>query len=121
MPPTIDPFAETQPAWWWRRLFDDKGTKYAPKRYAKAAAFVGSITVAAIPHSHHFATYVVVALLLFAPASLVETWYKQRQRRRDEQLFTLPTQQAPPARGRVVRSAIRATAPSREAGPKAGP
>jgi hypothetical protein len=122
MPPTTDPFAETQPAWWWRLLFGGSRTKYTPRRYARIAALIGPTIALVVPSAHHLAREIVLLLLILVPSTLVEAWYKRRQRRRDEQLLiALPAREQSFASLRAAGRAVRAIPRTREAGPKAGP
>jgi hypothetical protein len=84
-----DPFAE-EPIPWWRRFVHDDRRTYAPRSATFAIGFVAGLVALTLPSHHSLATGVLAAAATVAPAGLVETWYRQRHRREEEQLFVLP-------------------------------
>jgi hypothetical protein len=87
-----DPFAEEATPWWRLLKRDDRRT-HAPKSLAVGAGFVGGIVVLALPNHHSFAVGALAGAATALPAGLIESWYKRRHRREEEQLFVLPTDQ----------------------------
>ncbi len=67
---------------------------YAPRSVTFALGLLAGFVGLTLPTHHSFVTGVLAAAAAVAPAGLVETWYKRRQRREEEQLFVLPD--APP-------------------------
>jgi hypothetical protein len=57
-----------------------------------AAAIAGSVGVAT-PHHHSLGLAMIGVAVAALPAGLIESWYKRRHRREDEQLFVLPEAQ----------------------------
>lgn len=88
-----NPFAE-EPIPWWRRLVQRDRRTYAPRSITFALGVLAGFVGLTLPTHHSFATGVLAAAATVAPAGLIETWYKRRQRREEEQLFVLPD--APP-------------------------
>lgn len=88
-----NPFAE-EPIRWWRRFVHSDRRKYAPRSVTFALGLLAGFVGLTLPTHHSFVTGVLAAAAAVAPAGLVETWYKRRQRREEEQLFVLPD--APP-------------------------
>jgi hypothetical protein len=83
---------------WQRR---DRSAR-VPKQYAMPAAGLGALmgfAVAATPGVEHSAKAVLAAAVTGLPALVVDGWWKQRSRRRAEELFVMPTAQLhyPPA------------------------
>jgi hypothetical protein len=87
-----DPFAE-QPTPWWRRLKRGDRRTYAPKRVAAVASAIGGTALWILPHHHSLAVALLAATVAALPAGLIESWYKRRHRREEEQLFVLPETQ----------------------------
>ena len=81
-----DPFAQsTKPRW--RRLLARRQPQYAPKRYAKVAGLIGPVVAFVVPAHHRLLVIVLVGALFFVPSMLVEAWFRQRERRRREQIL----------------------------------
>jgi hypothetical protein len=55
--------------------------------------FVAGISGLTLPPHHSLAVGVLAAAVAILPAGLIESWYKRRHRREDEQLFVLPEDQ----------------------------
>jgi hypothetical protein len=58
-----------------------------------AAGVVGGIVGSSLPGHHSFAMGALAAAAVALPARLIESWYKRRHRREEEQLFVLPSDQ----------------------------
>ncbi len=86
IPSPNDPFAERARPWWRRLLVGGKQT-YAPKRYARVAATLGPVVAFLVPAHHRPVVIVLVGALFVLPSMLVEAWFRQRARRRDEQIL----------------------------------
>jgi hypothetical protein len=84
-----NPFAEEQIPWWRRLVHGDRHT-YAPRSAIVALGVLAGFVASALPTHHSLAWGLLAAALTAAPAGLLETWYKRRQRRAEEQLFVLP-------------------------------
>jgi hypothetical protein len=87
-----DPFAEDATPWWQRLVREDRRT-HAPKQVTAAAGFLGGMVGWTLPSHHSFAVGALAAAGTALPAGLIESWYKRRHRREEEQLFVLPTDQ----------------------------
>jgi hypothetical protein len=57
------------------------------------AGFVAGIVGSTLQSHHSFAVGALAAAGAALPAGLIETWYKRRHRREEEQLFVLPADQ----------------------------
>jgi len=84
-----DPFAE-EPVPWWRRFVHNDRRTYAPRSVTFTIGFVAGVVGLGLPSHHSLATGVLAATVTAVPAGLVESWYKRRNRREEEQLFVLP-------------------------------
>lgn len=91
-----DPFGEKSSPWWrvaWRVLFSSGGKPRAPKPFAAAAGALGPISglllhgVGGLDGPTRAAVFVG---LTFIPPLVVERWWRERERRREEQLLVLP-------------------------------
>ncbi len=87
-----DPFAE-EPIRWWRRFVHNDRRTHAPRSVTLAIGFVAGVVALTLPSHHSFATGVLAAAVTAVPAGLVESWYKRRHQREEEQLFVLPETQ----------------------------
>lgn len=85
-----NPFGE-QPRPLWRRMWQQPDrSKRAPRRYAATAGGLGAVIGLAVAGMHgmdHWTRALLVGAVTVLPALLVETWWKQRSRRRDERLM----------------------------------
>jgi hypothetical protein len=88
-----NPFGE-QPLPLWRRVWKRRdNSARAPKRYSMTAGGLGAIIGLAVSGIHgmdHWARGLFVAAVTTLPTLLVETWWKQRSRRRSERLMVSP-------------------------------
>jgi len=84
-----NPFAE-EPNPWWRRFTDKDRKRHAPKPATWTAGFLGGLVGWTLPSHHSLVVGALAALAAAAPAAFVESWYRRRDRREDEQLFVLP-------------------------------
>ena len=89
-PSITNPFGE-RPVSWWRRLRQRrKRSAYAPKRYSVVAGGLGTFMgfgVAAVQGMDYDIRVLVIAGVTVLPSALLEGWWKQRSRRRAEQLI----------------------------------
>jgi hypothetical protein len=87
-----DPFAE-EPVPWWRRFVRGDRRSHTPKSVTFTIGVVAGMVALALPSHHSLAMRVLGVAVTTAPAGLVESWYKGRHRREQEQLFVLPEAQ----------------------------
>jgi hypothetical protein len=87
-----DPFAE-EPIPWWRRFVHKDRRTYAPRPVTFAIGFVAGIVGMALPSHHSLAMGALALTVTAVPAGLVESLYRRRHRREEEQLFVLPEAQ----------------------------
>jgi hypothetical protein len=84
-----DPFGE-KPAPWWERMWRRGRSKGAPKGYAMVAGAVGLFAGFLLSGLHgidHSTRTLLVPIMTGLPPALLEIWWKQRARRRAEQLL----------------------------------
>jgi len=90
-PSIANPFGE-QPVSWWRRAWQRReSSTHAPKGYAGIAGGLGTLMgfgMAAVQGMDHDVRVLVIAGVTVLPPALLEVWWKQRSRRRAEQLIT---------------------------------
>ncbi len=89
-PSIADPFGE-QPVSWWRRVWQRReSSTHAPKGYARIAGGLGTLMgfgAADGQGMEHDVRVLVIAGVTVLPSVLLEVWWKQRSRRRAEQLI----------------------------------
>jgi hypothetical protein len=86
-----NPFGE-KPVPWWRRLHRSRKGR-APKRYAAVAGAMGPMGGLFITSGDGLdrpARVALVAGLTLLPPSLVEVWWRRRERRKADRLLVLP-------------------------------
>jgi hypothetical protein len=86
----VDPFAEEHTPWWRRQTLWKRKPQDTPKRVARVLAVSGGFVVWALPHHRSMVVAILAGAVVAVPGALVERWYKQRHRQREEQLLVLP-------------------------------
>lgn len=87
-----DPFGE-KPAPRWRSLLQSGNKGRAPKRYVGAAGALGPIAGLALQGGDSLdksTRLAIIAGLTFLPPLLVESLWRARERREEEELLTIP-------------------------------